>query len=120
MADKIDFRVASSQQILSELSARVSRIRLSRNMTQAELAREAGVGMRTLRRLEDGENVSMDTFVRVLIALDLQGGLERLLPEQGIRPLERVHMKGRERQRARKPRTAKDKADETWSWGEEL
>ena len=39
---------------LSSLGARVQRLRLSRNVTQQELAEKAGVGLKALRRLERG------------------------------------------------------------------
>ena len=40
--------------LCAELGARLAKIRLSRNITQEALAREAGIGVRTLRRLEAG------------------------------------------------------------------
>jgi len=79
MAYKIDFSVATSDQIEAALCKRLESIRLSRNTTQTQLAEEAGVSPRTIGRLEKGEGVSMDTFIRVMTALGIQNSLEAIL-----------------------------------------
>jgi transcriptional regulator with XRE-family HTH domain len=116
MSYKIDFNVATSEQIEAALCYRLESIRLSRNMTQAQLAKEAGVSLRTIGRLEKGEGVSVDTFIRVLTALGIQQNLEALLPDPTVRPIERVEVRGTERKRAR---PASSNIEPTaWSWGE--
>ena len=40
--------------VLEELGRRLEAIRLGRNQTQAQLARQAGVSKRTIERLESG------------------------------------------------------------------
>lgn len=119
MAGKIDFSMATSSQIETALCRRLERIRLMRNMTQAELAEEAGVSLRTIGRLEQGQGVSLDTFIRVLTALRIQQNLQGLLPDPSIRPMERIESGsgGSERRRARKKRTSKQ--DSNWSWEDE-
>jgi transcriptional regulator with XRE-family HTH domain len=116
MAYKIDFSIANSDQIESALTERLENIRLERNITQAQLAQEAGVTLRTIRRLEKGQGVSCDTFIRVLIALRLQQNLQILLPDPAIRPIERIRTGG-ERQRARPARPKKEGS--AWTWGDE-
>ena len=81
------------------------------------LAEDAGVGARTLRRLEAGEPSTLDTFLRVALALDLGDAILDAVPTGRIRPIERVSRTGLERQRAR-PRP-KENRDETWTWGED-
>jgi transcriptional regulator with XRE-family HTH domain len=100
-----------------ELGERLARLRLSRNITQGELAGNAGIHTRTLKRLEAGEGVSLDTFIRVLTALRIEDNLDLLVPNPGIRPIERVHLKGHERQRARA--SGQDQPEEPWQWGDE-
>lgn len=116
MSSKIDFSVSSSAQIEAALCNQLEHIRLSRNVTQVQLAHEASVSPRTIRRLEKGEGVSLDTFIRVLMALGIQHTLDSVLPDPTVRPIERVAAAGRERKRAR-PRKA-DTDRETWSWGD--
>ena len=107
----------TSRQIESEIGSRLARMRLSRNVTQSMLAEDAGVGVRTLRRLEAGEPSTLDTFLRVALALDLDDAILGAIPTGRIRPIERVSRTGSERQRARpQPRANRDA---TWIWGDD-
>ncbi|MFH1845084.1 MAG: helix-turn-helix transcriptional regulator [bacterium] len=116
MSYAIDFTVASSRQIETALCKRLENIRLSRNVTQIQLAAEAGVSPRTIGRLEKGLGVSVDTFIRVLTALGIQQNLEALLPDPTVRPIDRIGIGGGERKRARPIPTSDDGAQ--WAWGD--
>jgi len=114
----IDFSSASSEQLVKAMGQRMEQIRLARNYTQEWLASQAGVSVRTIRNLEKGESVSLDTFFRVLIVLGVQRNLETLLPDPSIRPVERVSKRGTERRRA----SSQGKfvsGSKTWKWGDE-
>ena len=115
MSYNIEFTIATSDQIEAALCKRLESIRLSRNITQAQLAEEAGVSPRTIGRLEKGQGVSMDTFIRIMMALNIQQNLEALLPDPSVRPIERIVMGTAERKRAR-PTKSIDELP-TWSWG---
>jgi transcriptional regulator with XRE-family HTH domain len=117
MAYSIDFLSATSSEIESALCERLESIRLSRNLTQRQLAEEAGVSPRTIGRLAKGEGVSLDTFIRVLTALKIQQSLESLLPDPTVRPIERVGSTARERKRAHRVSTDSDVSG--WTWGDE-
>lgn len=117
MSDKIDYSVASSEQIMGSLCKQLLNIRLARNITQAQLARESGVAVETIRKLEWGQGVSLDTFIRIMIAFRLQNNLKTLLPDPTVRPIERVNISGTERKRARPVRS--DNKEAPWSWGDE-
>ena len=112
---KIDFSVASSEAVAADLCKRLDDIRLSRNITQASLAHEAGVSRSTITRIADGKGVSLDSFIRVMQALNLADHLLALLPDPDVRPVERVKFKGTERKRASKEKHKEN----TWSWGDE-
>ena len=116
MSYNIEFSIATSNQIETALCKRLETIRLSRNITQAQLAAEAGVSSRTIGRLENGQGVSMDTFIRIMMALGIQQSLEALLPDPTVRPIERVGIGAGERKRARPTRFTDDRS--TWSWGD--
>ena len=116
MSYKINFSVATSDQIEAALCKRLENIRLSRNITQIQLADEAGVSPRTIGRLEKGQGVSVDTFIRVLTALGIQQNLEALLPDPTVRPIERIDIGGGERKRARPDLSSDERA--IWSWGD--
>jgi putative transcriptional regulator len=117
MLNKIDFSIATSDQIEGFLCRQLKNIRLTRNFTQAQLAKESGVAIGTIRRLEEGQSVSLNTYIRIMMALDLQQNLETLLPDPTIRPIERVNTGGSERKRARPVRS--DTENSTWTWGDE-
>ena len=95
----------------------MAQLRLSRNMTQASLARESGTSARSIKRLEAGENTSLDTLLRVLQVLGLGDRLLDGLPDPGVRPIERVKLHGRERRRASGTPAAPKATD--WAWGED-
>ena len=106
--------------MLEELGARLRGLRLERNMSQADLAAEAGVGRVTLQRLEEGQSASMTTFVRVVRALDLLDGIDRWIPERGPSPIEEMQRRGKQRKRAGSPREAPSRpGSQPWRWGDE-
>lgn len=110
----------TDEAVLSEIGQRLRRVRLDRNLSQAELARRAGIGQATLQRLEDGGSGNLTTLIRVMRALDLGEGLEGLVPEERQSPLDEVRRRGRSRRRARHiaPDPASDAAA-PWEWGDE-
>ncbi len=115
MDHKIDFSTASSEAIIQALGERLDEIRLSRNIPQADLAKEAGVSRSTLTRLFRGKPVSLDSFVRIMQALRLTDHLAALLPDPSVRPVDRVRLDGTERQRA----SGKHAQSSAWTWGDE-
>lgn len=108
---------ASDDVILDELGGRLARTRVRRELTQQELAAEAGVGVATVKRLERGQAVGTDNLLRVLRALGLIEGLDLLVPLPSPSPLERLEHAGRERRRVRHSRAAIVEPD-TWTWGD--
>ena len=114
MAKGMPRRSLTSRALRAELGRRLARLRLARNVTQSALAEDAGIGLRTLRRIEAGQPSSLDSLLRVAIVLGLADGLLNAVPLQEIRPIERVDSGGRERRRAR-PRK-RGSREEPWSW----
>lgn len=110
--------MATSQQIEHEIGQRLARLRLARNVTQIDLAEKAGIGVRTLRRLEAGNPSTLDTFLRVAAALDLEQAILSVLPEGVIRPIERVSQKRKERKRASP--ASQQPQNPSWSWGDDV
>jgi transcriptional regulator with XRE-family HTH domain len=108
--------------VLEELGTRLSRARIDANLTQARLAEEAGVGKRTIERLEAGRGTDLRMLVRVLRALGLMEGLESLVPATPQSPMALLRHKGRERKRAGHPRHGEGGTGAPhaapWKWGE--
>ena len=118
MADGLTRGSLTSRALRTELGRRLAKLRLARNVTQRVLAEDAGIGLRTLRRIEAGQPSSLDSLLRLAIVLGLADGLLKAVPSQEIRPIERVDSGGRERRRAR-PRK-RGSPTEPWSWAEDL
>jgi transcriptional regulator with XRE-family HTH domain len=102
---------------LRELGGRIARLRLDRNLTQQQLADEAGISRHTLLRLEAGHGVTLSALVRALRALQLLVGLETLVPGPLPSPLEQLERERAQRQRASgtQPDDGTDRG--TWEWG---
>ena len=104
--------------ILAETGRRIARYRLNHQVTQADLAEQAGVSKRTVERIEAGASAQFSTIVRILRVLDLLQGLDHLIPEPGPRPLDLLKQKGKTRQRASGKRQP-DPVDNKWSWDDD-
>ena len=106
--------------ILERIGRRLRSARLSRNWSQAALAREAGISKRTLERLEAGESAQLTSLIRVLRALGLLDRLDALLPSTRPDPIELLERGGRPPVRA-SPAPDGDRihpASQPWSWGD--
>lgn len=108
----------NAQAVMEELGQRLAQLRLAKNLTQQELAQQAGIGLRTLQRLENGSAAAqLSSFIRVCRALGQMQLLDRLLPEATVSPLALLQREGEKPQRA--SRRKKDKpAAKPWEWGE--
>ena len=108
----------SDQVILAEIGNRLKRRRLNRNLTQHEVADQAGLTRTTVGEFERGAPASMLTLIRILRVLGALEELESFLPDAGPSPLQLAKLKGRQRQRAsrRKPEADSDTDQEDPQW----
>lgn len=111
-------KLLTDDAILAETGKRIARCRLDHQLTQADVAEQAGVSKRTVERVEAGASAQMSTIIRILRVLDLLPGLDRLIPEPGPRPMELLKLKGKVRQRASSNRLP-NRSNKKWSWGDD-
>jgi transcriptional regulator with XRE-family HTH domain len=109
--------------ILHEFGARLTRRRIDANLTQAQLAEEAGISKRTVERIEAGHSTDFAMLIRILRALKFIDGLENVIPDLPQSPIALLKQRGRERKRAGHPRsrgarTGANKPSSPWKWGE--
>jgi len=107
----------SDDALLEELGSRLQGRRLDLRLTQAELAEQAGVGKRTVERLENGASVQLASLMRIFRVLGLVDALDELLPPGGPRPMDLLRLQGKQRQRATTPRDGNE-TEEHWQWGD--
>ena len=108
-------KILADDAILAEIGERVARRRLDFQLTQADVAEQAGVAKRTVERIEAGASAQMSSIIRILRVLDLLPGLDRMIPEAGPRPINLLKQKGKVRQRA-SGRRGSDRSNKPWSW----
>ncbi len=108
----------TDQAALVELGERLARQRLQRNLTQEQLAREAGVSKRTLIRLEKGESSQVTNLIRVVRALGLLANLDAFVPPPLPSPIEQLRSRRKERRRA-SPGVKKSEPSTKWTWGDD-
>lgn len=96
-----------------ELGERLKQARLNHDMTQAAVAERVGVTRKTVLNAEKGQ-AQLETFVAIMIALNLASQLELFLPKQPISPLQLAKLQGKQRRRASPQDTSSTKDDEIW------
>lgn len=113
---KIDANLVD-ESVLTELGRRVTAIRLAQNLSQRQLAERAGLGLRTIQRLEQGAAATqLSGFVRVCRALGLMDRLDQILAEPPPSPLDQLQLQERKRRRATGRRQAAAEPGK-WTWG---
>ena len=99
----------------AEISKRIKEYRINISMTQKELADKSGVSIRSISRFENGEDISLSSFLKILKALNLDDRLDMVVPDQSKRPSYYL-----ESEKKRKRASGKKKNNEkTFVWGDE-
>ena len=112
-------RQATDLVVLTEIGRRLARWRLERNLTQVQLAEQAGVSKSTVQRLESGDvSPQLSGFIRVCRVLDLIERLDLLVPETLPSPVSQLKLGGKRRQRASRAKAAAPPPTK-WHWGDD-
>lgn len=116
------YEVMSDDAMLGLIGSRLTELRLAQNLTQEKVAKEAGIGLRTLQRMEGGEVATrLSGFIGVCRVLGIAGRFELLLPELPISPMDQLKLQGKKRARASGGDESSVLKEEpgTWKWGDE-
>jgi transcriptional regulator with XRE-family HTH domain len=99
----MDLSLTKPGEVVRLLCDRLRKERLSQQMTQAEVAARAGIGVNTVSNLESGKNVGFENVVRVAMVLGRFRELEALFKPK-VDTLDDIikYEKGSKRQRIRK------------------
>jgi len=91
------------------LGERLRRLRLDRNLDQRTTAEKAGISEKALRNLEAGRGSTLETLIRVLKALECLQGIDMLVPEPSINPLDLLRQPKAPQRARRNVRLPKDR-----------
>ena len=106
--------------VLEKLGRRLAKHRLALGKSQVELADDCGLGRRTIQYAEAGRSVQSESLIRILRSLNLLDVFEGLLPDPGVRPMDVLKLKTKERKRvARKRDVQQQQSADAWQWGDE-
>jgi len=99
------FKFASHSEICRELGARLKAQRLAQLVSQEELAQRAGVSIGTVKNIENKGQSSMESTVRIALALGLADQLDVLfrLQVKSIAQMEAAEQAVRRRAPRRAP-----------------
>ncbi|MFK7977402.1 MAG: helix-turn-helix transcriptional regulator [Halioglobus sp.] len=91
---KIDLQTPIETSLV-ELGRRLSVVRKQQGLNQDELASIAGLGVATVRRIEDGRDAQLGSWLKLLRALNLSHSVDALLPESLNSPMAEVKASGK-------------------------
>lgn len=97
-----DYYEYSIPELIQLLGTRFKDYRMRSNMTQKEVAEQAGLSVNTVHKFENGltPNLSISTFLLLMKAIGCINGLDSLMPELPESPY-LIDNKGRKAQRIR-------------------
>lgn len=108
----------TDEAVLQQIGQRISMRRVELNLTQAALAKKAGVSKRTVERIEDGASAQMLSMIKVFRVLELMDRLDSMLPEPQPKPMDLLKQKGKVRVRASAKQPVPGSSP-GWTWKED-
>lgn len=109
----MDYYSMTDKGIAGELGGRIKALRLRRNLTQQQVADATALSLNSIKALESGK-AKLTTLIAVLRELGALDGLDTLVPELSISPLQLARQQGRIRQRASGKRGKAGLKDSPW------
>jgi transcriptional regulator with XRE-family HTH domain len=97
----INWGSLSDSGILAQIGHFIQKKRISQNITQSDLAKQAGISRSTLSLLERGETVTLATFIQVLRVLNQLQVLDAFVVREPLSPIALLKQQKKERKRAR-------------------
>jgi len=107
----------SESALLERIGSGLAQKRIRSGLSQEALARQAGVGKRTVERMEAGKPTQLGSFLRILRELGLLPVLDALSPESRPGPMQLLKMKDQEPRRTSLRRKESTQSAKPWRWG---
>ena len=102
-----DWETMPNKAIVKQLCLKLRSMRLSKNISQAELAEKSGLGRVTISRIERGSAISLLSLVQILRALNELHILDAFDGSPEISPMQLLKEQKPPRYRASKKRSTK-------------
>jgi len=108
----LDYSEMSNIAIISLIGEYIKQHRLDKNITQEQVAKDAGVNRWTIGKIERGHSITLISLIQILRALDLMTVFEIFKYERKLSPIELVKLEESKKQRARgKKSTHRDESE---------
>ena len=102
---------------LHELQRKIKSYRIEKSITQKEMTSLTGLSVRSIQRFENGYDISLENFLKILQALELSDMLGESIPDVDNRPSAYVDKQlNRTKKRAHKTTNA---SKIEFKWGDE-
>ena len=103
--------------LLLELGKRVKARRLDIQLSQAELAEQAGLSKRTIERIETGNSTQTVNLLRIFRILKLLDNFYSAIPEATLKPMDLITRRVKEKKRVSR-RQKSVSPGKAWEWGD--
>ena len=107
--------LSNEKSILSEIGNRIQQYRVSMNVTQVEFAKKCGISLKTIARIENGDDLKLSNLIKIMNEFNIVDNLDALIPE----PQPDYKAMFEEKTTRKRARPDKKKPDDTWGWGED-
>ena len=84
------FNSRTPNNIAKELVEKIKQHRKKLKISQAQLATKSGVSLGSIKRFESKYEISLNSFIKILIALNLEGDLENLFTQKNYTSIDEV------------------------------
>ena len=84
------FNPKTPNEIAKELVEKIKQHRKKLKISQAQLASKSGVSLGSIKRFESKYEISLNSFIKILIALNLEGDLENLFTQKSYTSIDEV------------------------------
>ena len=84
------FNPKTPNDIAKELVEKIKQHRKKLKISQAQLASKSGVSLGSIKRFESKYKISLNSFIKILITLNLERNLENLFTQKGYNSIDEV------------------------------
>ena len=88
--DSFFFNPKTPNDIAHELVEKIKQHRKKLKISQAQLASKSGVSLGSIKRFESRYEISLNSFIKILIALNLEQDLENLFTQKNYNSIDEV------------------------------